>query len=385
MKHFELTSEQIACVISGLLADELSWRFKKHIDFLTAASWSAQTPIGAGGVGLSSAEERAACAARVSRFFGAREELPVEESATIGRWAEVIAASVVETLDAFSFTAAGRDSIEESCEHAADEIFSDAAVVANLLYGRRRVVSLVSPHSLIGFVSTILTSNLQSAPLLDARRMAPETLSQALAFGDVVVATPSLWRYLTRERVVAPDNAMAVSFGEPLTLELAADLRKAGFGGLREIYGSTETGVVAWRDAPSEPFTLFDHWRRADEGFERRMTAGAWRAFRSMDRLEWRNERAFRLAGRRDGAVQIGAVNVFPLRIAAAIGAHPAIGACRIEVMQDESGVNRLIARLSLNQGKAPSEALARDIDAWCRAHLRPQERPRVYNFEKAL
>ncbi|HPE32290.1 MAG TPA: hypothetical protein PLV61_13955, partial [Parvularculaceae bacterium] len=96
-------------------------------------------------------------------------------------------------------------------------------------------------------------------------------------------------------------------------------------------------------------------------------------------------ERSFKLAGRRDGAVQIGAVNVFPSRIAATIRGHRAVEDCKIRVARHAGGVARLVARIKLNPEIAPSELTARDIDSWCRTHLRPQERPRIYNFEASL
>ena len=384
MKAFCISEEQIALVIGGLVADELSWRFKRHVDFLTVASWTGETPIGPGGLGLGDGDERRACEGRIRRFFNL-VDVSTAPAEIIGDWAHIVARAVLGRMTAFAFTAAGRDSATESSVHPADDIYADAPATANLLYGRRRLVSFVSPHSLMGFVTTTLTANLQGVPHLDARLIAPDALAGRLAFGDVVVATPTLWRYLMREGVAAPDNAMAVSFGEPLAPELASDLRKAGFGALRELYGSTETGVLAWRDSPGEPFVLFDHWTRSKTGLARRRASGELRDVAAMDAIEWTSERLFRLGGRRDGAVQVGAVNVIPERIAAVIAGHRAIDACRIEVMREKGGVNRLVARIVLKRGVVPGEALARDLDQWCRAQLRPQERPRIYNIEEEI
>lgn len=386
MKAFSINEEEIAHVVGGLVADELSWRFKRHVDFLTVASWSGETQIGAGGLGLSGVDERAACEGRISRFFGLEPKAFGSGPAdSIADWARAAAAGVKRGLTTFAFTAAGRDSATQSSVHPADDIYADAAATANLLYGRRRLVSFVSPHSLMGFVATTLTANLQGVPHIDARLISPDALGAKLAFGDVVVATPTLWRYLMREGVTAPDNAMAVAFGEPLSADLAADLRKAGFGALRELYGSTETGVIAWRDSPAEPFVLFDHWTRSKGGLVRRCASGGTRAIDAMDNIEWAGERLFKLGGRRDGAVQIGAVNVFPERIAAAIAGHRSVETCRVEVMRQKGGVNRLVARIALKRDVSIGEQLARDIDQWCRAQLRPQERPRIYNFEEGL
>jgi acyl-coenzyme A synthetase/AMP-(fatty) acid ligase len=178
---------------------------------------------------------------------------------------------------------------------------------------------------------------------------------------------------------------MAVAFGEPTTPELAADLRKAGFGALREVYGSTEHGLISWRDSPSEPFLIFDHWRRDGEDLLRLTPAGGERKVRPMDVLEWADDRSFRLGPRRDGAVQIGAVNVFPDEIAATIRRHEAVADCRIRVARRRGGENRISARIRLKPDAAPTEATARAVDAWCRAHLRAQERPRIYEFADDL
>ena len=69
MKAFTIARQQIARIAAALAADELSWRFKRHVDFLTLASWTEETALAGGGLGLTS-QERVACAARVERYFG---------------------------------------------------------------------------------------------------------------------------------------------------------------------------------------------------------------------------------------------------------------------------------------------------------------------------
>ena len=58
---------------------------------------------------------------------------------------------------------------------------------------------MVAPHSLLGFELTILTPNLQKIDSADVRALTPEQISKMLTYGDVLVATPSLWRYLMQE------------------------------------------------------------------------------------------------------------------------------------------------------------------------------------------
>jgi 4-coumarate--CoA ligase (photoactive yellow protein activation family) len=375
VKAFSLSGDQALGICASLIADEASERFGRHIDIATSLGWTPDTALGDGGVELSD-DERAAVAARVARFFGGRAE-EFAASETLGAIGDAATRSAALRLERLSFAAAGGSG---ETEHPADRVFMDAAAAANLLYGRRRLLSLVAPHGLIGFMLSTLAPNLLRIPALDARRMSPEELTSALAFGDVVVATPSLWRYLIAQGVAAPDNTMAVFFGEPMSLEQSAGIRKAGFGAQREIYGSTETGLVGWRDTPSDPFALFDHWRRDGEGLVRTTPSGDEVALAPMDVIVWEGERRFRLGGRRDGAVQIGGVNVFPDRIATIIASHAAVSACTVHVAGQAEGGDRLVAMIALAAG-APTESVARSIDLWCRARLRPHERPRVYNF----
>ncbi len=64
MKAFSITEEQIARCIGAACADELSREFNRHTDFLTIASWTGETPFGAGGLSLDEAQ-MAACAKRI--------------------------------------------------------------------------------------------------------------------------------------------------------------------------------------------------------------------------------------------------------------------------------------------------------------------------------
>ena len=387
MNSFRISIEQIVGVIGALIAEELKATAGRRIDFLTSASWRAEATLGGDALRLTAAEI-AACADRVDAYFGCAAALGESAPETsLGDWARRVQSAIERSLTAIRFTPAGGVDQNALCEHPAENIFADAAAAANLLYGRRRVLSLVAPHSLLGLTLTVLTPNLQKIPAIDARSMAPEELRSTLQFGDALVATPTLWRYMLQQDVTAPDNAMGVYFGEPMTAELSADMRQAGFGAQREIYGSTETGLVGWRDAPTDPFILFDHWTRdADEtALTRVNTDGAQKSVTPMDVLHWVDERRFTLAGRRDGALQIGAVNVFPERVAQAIIAHDLVDDCIIRGVRPTRGANRLIAHIVLNKAATPTESAAREIDQWCRKTLRPQERPSIFHFEKNL
>lgn len=385
VKSFAITESQVERVIGAVIADEAARRFNYHFDFLTIASWSSDTSFGGTGLDLSE-EKKSACLVRVAELFGlAPHTLGGGSLDNFGDVARIVSSSILAQLTEMAFKSAARGANDSNYTHHADTLFQDAAAAANVLYGRRRLLSFVAPHSLIGFVLTVLMPNLQGIESIDARGMTPDRLSETLAYGDVLVATPTLWRYMVRENLTSPDNTMAVSFGEAMAPELAAEMRQSGFGVLRELYGSTETGLMGWRDAPTESFVLFDHWSHEGNDAIRMLPNGESVAVPAVDFMEWEGSRAFKLAGRRDGAVQVGAVNVFPDDVARQLCRHPVVEDCAVRVSRRNDGATRLVAHIVLKDQTAPSERVVRDIDAWSRTSLRQQERPRIYHFHKSL
>ena len=383
MRSFQLAEDQITLICAALCADELARGFGRYVEGLTLGAWGADTLLGEGGADIKD-EQRGACAARATIFFDLPEDaLETSPEDRFGDWARQLSARVRGELLAFRFHPATHGGVADA-KHPADDVYQDARGVAGLMQGRRRLVSMVAPGSLLGLVCTVLAPNLQRLDVLDARRLTPDELSGTLRFGDVVVATPTLWRYLADTMPSVPGNVVGMSYGEALGQDLAGRLRGRGIASLREVYGSTETGVIGWRDTPADPFVLFDHWRRDGEALVRLRANGTERGVAAMDALTWEGERAFRLGGRRDGAVQIAGVNVFPAKIAEVISRHPDADRASVRLSQRPGALDRLIAHVGLVPGRRADQDLAWSVDEWCRTRLQPAERPRIYTFAEA-
>ncbi|RFB05773.1 hypothetical protein [Parvularcula marina] len=380
MKNFEFRPGQLVRIVAALTADELSRRFGRYTETLTLSKWGEETALGTGGV-AATAEQIEACGARMAQFFGHEaEELGVTAKDTFGSIAERLAGLIRDELTDFRFHPATPAGFVDT-RHNADDIFQDAGAVASLMQGRRRVVSLVSPHSLMGLVSTVMAPNLLGFEVIDARHLGPDELSSTVSFGDIVIATPTLWRYLADTLPGLANNVMGMTFGERFGPDLAARLRSRGIGAMRELYGSTESGVIGWRDSPPDPFVLFGHWTREGDKVIRKRSNGLSHAMLPMDNLEWQEKNTFELGGRRDGAVQIGAINVFPNAIAAIIEEHEDVVSCSVRVSQRPGALDRLIADITLKEGSTSDQGMAWSIDEICRKRLRPPERPRIYSF----
>jgi long-chain acyl-CoA synthetase len=102
------------------------------------------------------------------------------------------------------------------------------------------------------------------------------------------------------------------------------------------------------------------------------------------DHVEWLAARQFRLIGRRDGAVQVGGVNVSPARVRDILLGRPEIADAAVRLMRDDEG-HRLKAFVVPRGPAAEHTALRRKIGAWVNAELPPHERPRAITFGAKL
>ncbi len=145
---------------------------------------------------------------------------------------------------------------------------------------------------------------------------------------------------------------------------------------MTEVYGSTETAGVAVRRWPEPSYQLMPHWRFDDpvrddapaivhrSGRRHELPDGIW----ALDRDR------FTLTGRRDGAVQVGGVNVYPDEIAARLREHPGVREAVVRLMCPEEG-DRLKAFVVPGAAVDPAALLA-DLQAWIMTSLPTPARP---------
>ncbi len=123
------------------------------------------------------------------------------------------------------------------------------------------VFSTVSPQHFYGFLFTGLLPFCTGARLYRSRILYPETLTTVLSADAVVVTSPAFLKRADHDASsAAPPGPprLVISSGGFLP-EASARKNRAWFGtDVTEIYGSTETGGIAWRrspgDAPWKPF-----------------------------------------------------------------------------------------------------------------------------------
>src|SRR5690606_24867425 len=120
-----------------------------------------------------------------------------------------------------------------------------------------RVLAMVPPHHIYGLLFGVLVPLVSGGALYrHTPLMAPEVAAALAMDIDVLVTVPAHLRALGLAPERQPPVARIFSSSAPLVPEVAQKLR-ARFGWtVTEVFGSTETGGIGWRDSGGEgPWT----------------------------------------------------------------------------------------------------------------------------------
>ncbi len=299
-----------------------------------------------------------------------------------GAWCDAVAGSVRHAPRQVIFRSSGSTGAPRRTTHALACLEDEAAGLALLIGGtRRRVLSAIPAHHAYGFIhSVLLPRRLGGLPVIELRGHAPAELATLLQPGDLVLGHPAFWDAVLRGLAgTLSVDVVGVTSSGPCAAETATGLRQAGLARLLQVYGASEAGGIGWRDDPAQPYTLLPGWRRDGDGLLR-----GEQPVQAPDLLSWEQDDRFRLVGRRDGAVQVGGVNVIPGQVSVALMRHPAVAEIAVRPMRSEEG-SRLKAFV-VPAANAPAHGeLRAELHRFASSTLALAERPGAYSFGPAL
>ncbi len=329
-----------------------------------------------------------AAAGRVNECFHLHES-GIEDhllgAAMIGAWTDIVLRGLEVYDDRVSFLTSGSTGTPKVVTHEAELLDQEADELARRFAGRMRVVSLVPANHLFGYIFTVLLPAKLGVGVLDARQMGAGALSRELRATDLIVSIPAMWEYLLTSVRTFPGCA-GVSSTSPLKPALHAGLLASGLCSIMEVYGSTETGGIGVRLAPGDAYTLHPFWERAGDDAIVRVRADGRREAPTelMDHVSWEGERALRVLSRRDRAVKVAGINVFPSRVEEILRQHQRVREVRVRLMRAEEG-DRLKAFVVPSDEVTDRESLRSAIDEYAATMLSSHERPRAWTIGDAL
>lgn len=292
---------------------------------------------------------------------------------------------------ALTFRTSGSSGSPKRCTHALATLEQEIAALAPLVPGRRRILSAVPSHHIYGFLFTVLLPRRLAGwhdggavEVTDVRRAGPAALAGLARPGDLIVAHPGWWEAAARVTPAFDADIVGVTSTAPCPDALAATLDAAGLR-LLQVYGSSETAGVGWRDRVDQPFTLLPYWTRAEDAasLARTLPDGTTRPYPLQDRLDWSDATHFVPAGRLDDAVQVGGMNVFPAWVADVLALHPQVCEVAVRLMRPDEG--RRLKAFVVPRSGADVDALRAGLPGWTAERLTAPERPVAWTFGPRL
>ena len=383
---------QMLRVVSDLVEAQLAESRRTGADTLHRGDWTGQTRIrdgeelvAEGALGADSFE-MLELGARVNQFFHLHEwgtEENLLRFRTLEGWADVVGQTIRDDWRCLTFQTSGSSGIPKRVTHDRERLEWEARSWMRLFEGVRRCVSLVPAHHMCGYQWTVTLPELAGWPVVDGRFWSIPQLVGEMRPGDLVVGFPLRWELIGRYGERVPDGVTGVSSAGALLNSLWGQLREMGWGRMLEIYGSTETGGIGWRESESAGYRLAPGWSRAsgEGGSGDRLV---WRdkgTVELMDRLDWRQPGEFRLAGRNDGAVKVGGTLVHFGQVESILREHEAVADCRVKAGGADEARVRAFVVVRTGEQALTAQALTR----WLRGRLPSVAIPRQIVFGTAL
>lgn len=262
--------------------------------------------------------------------------------------------------------------------------------------GERDVLASVLPHHIYGLLFAVLWPLRCGRPIYIERIFFPDNLFD-VPHSSLLISTPAQLKKLVNEvpaTVLQNKIAAIFSSGGNLPRPLAATIEGLFNYSAIEIFGSTESGGVAWRRgdsrwtrlpqvqlAKSKAGLLLVQSPLTSSNTEHHEIGGQeWLLMH--DRVELWEDGSFEHLGRGDRLIKIAEQKVSLIEVEMVLRSHPLVADCRV-IPQGIKGTTRLIAVVECH--KQNEELLIQELKSLSREKLPPLARPRVFKLVSEL
>jgi 4-coumarate--CoA ligase (photoactive yellow protein activation family) len=222
-----------------------------------------------------------------------------------------------------------------ACLKTAGQLLGEAAVLAQAfdLGPGTRVLATVPPLHIYGLLFGTLVPLMAGGVIVRATPFHAETIAAAVrACGaDVLCTVPAHLRGLAELSVGAlPGLRRVFSSAAPLDVETAKRVAAVVGRGVTEIFGSTETGGIAWRDGTADPgwqpLPGVEVTAGVDQTILVRSPMLSAAPYEGADKIRLLPGGRFELVGRADGILKMGGIRVSVAEVEQLLRVAPGVG-----------------------------------------------------------
>lgn len=282
---------------------------------------------------------------RVNRFFhleatGIEDYLLTHRS--LGDWVALLDQHLLMMGEdaQITFATSGSAGPAKQICHTASNLLAEVQAlcqgpIAMKMQPNARIVSLVPPHHIFGFLFTCLLPSAVGATVLDLHRASPFAAIRRARANDWVIGTPLTWRTLHDSGLVFATGVQGVTSAGSACDRTWSVRQVNSLDRMTEIYGATETGGLGTRIHPDAPFDLLSHLARDPAGDAVMRCNSAEGPLPLQDHLDWVGPRQFHIRGRRDDVVKVGGVNVSPAHVSKVLCACEGVAAAAVRLGEE--------------------------------------------------
>ncbi|MCL2334573.1 MAG: AMP-binding protein, partial [Endomicrobia bacterium] len=280
-----------------------------------------------------------------------------------------------------NFFTSGSSGLPKSCVHTLEMIKEEACGVSFLFDKIKRVAGTVPTYHSYGFIFSLQMPKYLNLPVVYYPPVPFFEWSKVLREGDLLVTFPLFLKYFIDAEFEFPPGVTILSSTAPCPDAVIDELYKRGAARLIEIYGSSENGAIGFREKSGAPFSLLPFWNCQEnngivESISRQKTDFTGEL---QDIARVTGERLFSVEGRKDYAVQVAGVNVFPPKVENLIKMHPDVKDVMVRL-----GGERLKAFIVLKDG-ADLKKSQDSLRKYMETVLTPHEFPKNITFGEKL
>lgn len=238
-------------------------------------------------------------------------------------WIDLIYEAKRLSNEYLSFSSSGTGGQAKTIRHSVAFLQREIDFLAGIFKTCTYIVPYVPSYTIYGFLLTVGLPEKLSVPVLHPSDMVWKNLSGQ----PLIVSTPFHWQLLLSSFPHHVLNCLGVSATAPLYDSLYKSIELKGIK-LTELYGSTETAGIGYRESSQEPFRLIPYWqlKNNEEVWDQQNN----KAYPLMDYVEKAGDNQFVLLGRKDNQINIAGKLVDLNEVNNLIKTLPNVKECRL-------------------------------------------------------